>query len=361
MNQQTIQDLALDGVDIGQAIADEQSIPAAWYSSKAAHEFETAEIFERSWTLAGPAHLLAETGSRIILQLGRVPAVIVRAQDGGLNGFVNVCPHRGFIVACTEERRNTLQCGYHAWTFNLDGSLRRAPRTDNEPRFDPTKVSLEPILVVEAHGLVFANADPDAIPFDEFYPDFDEAMTTIGFAPDRYRYVGRTEIQVSANWKLWVENGRECYHCSTVHSSTLLTELTGDVEELLYVNMAIDRNPSHDGSWEATSAQIFPGGLILQDPYIMKLGVTVPNGPDSATFISYDYLSRDKSEADARPYLDLWADTFQEDAVAVALQHRGLASGRIARAQLQPLSEKMTCQQHQLTWEAYRRGLNRAT
>jgi phenylpropionate dioxygenase-like ring-hydroxylating dioxygenase large terminal subunit len=42
------------------------------------------------------------------------------------------------------EKRSTIQCHYHAWTYGLDGSLRNAPRSDLEPGFDKSELSLLP-------------------------------------------------------------------------------------------------------------------------------------------------------------------------------------------------------------------------
>ena len=64
------------------------------------------------------------------------PVVVVRDKQGLLRAFVNVCRHRGSLVCEGEGRRETLQCPYHAWTYDLDGSLRTAPRSDREPDFD---------------------------------------------------------------------------------------------------------------------------------------------------------------------------------------------------------------------------------
>ena len=72
--------------------------------------------------------------------------MVTRARDGKLRAFRNVCRHRGFPLAEGEGQRETLQCPYHAWTYGLDGSLRAAPRSDEEPHFpkgenEPTRVA----------------------------------------------------------------------------------------------------------------------------------------------------------------------------------------------------------------------------
>src|SRR2546425_1061968 len=82
--------------------------------------------------------------------------------DVRLHAFANVCRHRGYIVASGSECRKTLQCPYHGWTYNLDGSLRRAPRSEGEPAFDKSALGLRPLAVETCAGAIFVNPDRDA-------------------------------------------------------------------------------------------------------------------------------------------------------------------------------------------------------
>ena len=125
-------------------------------------ERERERLFARAWTYAGPAEWVAEPGSYFASQIGHIPIAVVRDSDGTLRGLVNVCRHRGHLVVDGIGCRETLQCPYHAWTYNLDGSLRRAPRSEREPGFDPTGLSLAPVSVGTWGPFVFVNPDPDA-------------------------------------------------------------------------------------------------------------------------------------------------------------------------------------------------------
>ena len=121
----------------------------------------TTRIFATSWQYACPLESVAEPGAFTTMQAGHVPVVIVRGRDGELRGFVNVCRHRGHLVATESGCRETLQCPYHAWTYDLDGTLRRAPRSEREPGFDPAAVlaparrggHLGPVRVRESFGV----------------------------------------------------------------------------------------------------------------------------------------------------------------------------------------------------------------
>ena len=98
--------------------------------------------------------------------------LVTRGKDDQLRAFINVCRHRAFPVAVADGNRPSLQCAYHAWTYNLDGSLRAAPRSEREPCFNKEEFSLLPAAVETWNGLVFVNPDPDAPPLREAYPEF---------------------------------------------------------------------------------------------------------------------------------------------------------------------------------------------
>ncbi|HJS49796.1 MAG TPA: Rieske (2Fe-2S) protein, partial [Gaiellaceae bacterium] len=116
-------------------LEDGWTLPATWYSDPNVHALERQRIFASAWQYAGPLEWVAERGCFFAAQVGHVPVAIVRGKDGALRGFVNVCRHRGHLVVSGEGCRETLQCPYHAWTYDLDGTLRKAPRSEREPGF----------------------------------------------------------------------------------------------------------------------------------------------------------------------------------------------------------------------------------
>jgi phenylpropionate dioxygenase-like ring-hydroxylating dioxygenase large terminal subunit len=118
-----------------------------------------------AWHYACSARRVSEPGTFFTAEAGRIPIVVTRARDGELRALLNVCRHRGHLVASGCGRRATLQCPYHAWTYELDGSLRRAPRSEREPGFDTTGLSLLPLAVATWGPFVFVNPDRNAAPF----------------------------------------------------------------------------------------------------------------------------------------------------------------------------------------------------
>jgi Rieske 2Fe-2S family protein len=96
-------------------------------------------------------------------------SVVVTCDDGGaLHAAYNVCRHRGsqlFPVAPGAEPRceaaGALRCPYHSWTYALDGSLLRAPHTD-DGEIDPADFALHPVAVDDWAGFVFLHLTPGA-------------------------------------------------------------------------------------------------------------------------------------------------------------------------------------------------------
>jgi phenylpropionate dioxygenase-like ring-hydroxylating dioxygenase large terminal subunit len=199
------------------ATVERTTLPWAWYSDADVFRLEQEQVFARTWQYAARLDQVAEPGQLVATRAGHVPVVVARARDGALRAFVNVCRHRGFLLCEGEERRETIQCPYHAWTYDLDGTLRRAPRADREPGFDPSTLSLLPVAVDTWGPFVFVNPDADASPFAETLGELPSLVAAAGVDVDALVFHHRAESDYEANWKVCVENFLECYHCQVAH------------------------------------------------------------------------------------------------------------------------------------------------
>ncbi len=135
--------------------------------------------------------------------------MITRARDGILRAFVNVCRHRAYVIAREHGCRETLQCPYHAWTYNLDGSLKKVPRSEREEDFDPENFSLLPASVDTWGPFLFVNPDPDAAPLAEALGDLPTIVAGSGLdfeqldstrtASGRSRRTGRSPSRTTSS------------------------------------------------------------------------------------------------------------------------------------------------------------------
>ncbi|ABQ67299.1 Rieske (2Fe-2S) domain protein [Rhizorhabdus wittichii RW1] len=202
-----------------QALLDERkphhSLPQPFYRDADLFDHDMEAIFHRSWLLVGFEAELAEPGSYLALTIGRSPILLVRQKDGTVAGFFNSCRHRGAqICADGHGRAARLVCPYHQWTYGTDGRLLSAARMAAD--FDKDRHGLNPIGVECVGGCVYVCLSPAHAP--DFAP-FRAALEPM-LAPHRLaeaRLATSIAIVDKANWKLVMENGRECHHCAACH------------------------------------------------------------------------------------------------------------------------------------------------
>ena len=206
------------------------TLPGQYYTDPAIFALEQSRLFESMWFCAVRSSDLPTPGSFKKVQVGRESVLLVRGRDGQMRSFLNVCRHRGARV-CVEQSgvaKRNLQCGYHAWTYGLDGKLVAAPNLTKMPDIDRAQYGLVSVHVREWLGYAWVCAADEP-------PSFEE--TVVGAVTERLGaadlidgwdvanlVVGRRiSYDVAANWKLIIENVMECYHCATIHPE--LTEV----------------------------------------------------------------------------------------------------------------------------------------
>ena len=190
------------------------TLPQPFYTDTRLYDFDVAVIFTRCWLLIGFEVELPQPGSYLSTTIGPNPILVVRGRDGVVRGFHNTCRHRGSQI-CAEGRGSTprLVCPYHRWTYDLDGRLLRATRMPED--FSTAEHGLQPIRVELLAGCIYV-ALSDAVP--DFAP-FRAAAAPL-LAPYRLsesKVAFESTLIERANWKLVMENARECYHCAASH------------------------------------------------------------------------------------------------------------------------------------------------
>ena len=107
-------------------IAKAWTLPAALYTDANVFAAEKEKIFSRTWQMVGHASQVANPGDYFTTELMGEPLLLVRGSDGKLRGFYNVCRHRAGPPAEGCGSRKLFRCGYHGWTYGLDGALLSA-------------------------------------------------------------------------------------------------------------------------------------------------------------------------------------------------------------------------------------------
>jgi phenylpropionate dioxygenase-like ring-hydroxylating dioxygenase large terminal subunit len=364
-------ELGIDLDAVEEALDRNYTFPARWYSDPRIYEFELERIFTRSWQIAVPLHKVERPGSFAVARVAHIPVVVVRGADGELRGFVNVCRHRAYPVAAEDGCRKTLQCAYHGWTYELDGRLRQAPRSEREPDFDPAEFSLVPVSVDTWCGYAWVNPDPEAPPFREVHPDAEPLALERGLDFSGYRYYGSYQYEIEANWKVWVENATECYHCPTVHKGSFSDAFDVDVDVYEYRNVGrilgqfTRYNPrarAFPVNGERTPNDfrfiyVWPTSFFAMDDFVAFPGIIVPTGPESCHFVAEMYVHPDLGEQAMEDWVEMYNRTLSEDADAVRVQQPGLRSRMVPNGRLMPGSESSISSFHRMVFDAFAEAL----
>lgn len=193
-----------------------RALPSSWYTDGGHHAWEVRQVLRRGWHFAAHAGEVANVGDQLPVDVAGVPIVLVRGDDG-VDGFVNICRHRAHVVVLEPRSRRAMTCGYHGWSYGLDGSLRHAPRSELEPGFDTTACSLARVQVAQWGPMIWVNPDLSAPAFDAWIGSLPELVASNGIdvTAQSARFDDRWDV--AANWKVFVDNAIECYHCPVAH------------------------------------------------------------------------------------------------------------------------------------------------
>ena len=195
---------------------------------------DMARVVARAWLYVAHVSEIPGPGDFLLYEIGEESIILVRGSDGEVRAFFNVCRHRGSRI-CLESGGKVgqaLTCPYHAWVYDLEGRLIRARGMGED--FDKSAFGLHPCRVREAHGLIFiclAEAgDPGVADFDDVAGDLDACATLYRIADTRVAH--REIYPTRANWKLVVDNFRECYHCAPAHPGYTMVNAYVRAQEL---------------------------------------------------------------------------------------------------------------------------------
>ncbi|MDP6979546.1 MAG: aromatic ring-hydroxylating dioxygenase subunit alpha [Myxococcota bacterium] len=201
-------------------------VAAEHFIDPARHAQEREQFFLDTPQAVGFVGQVAEPGSYFATEVVDVPIVVLRDRDGVLRAFLNVCTHRGARVAtgCGKARR--LVCGFHGWSFGLDGKLAGRGRSDDfEP--DAINTALQPLPVADCGGIVMVGLRPEMGPLRVEHALDDIAPHLENMGLEAMQHTGSDRFEVAANWKLVVNLSHEGYHFAALHGESLGPMMTG--------------------------------------------------------------------------------------------------------------------------------------
>jgi choline monooxygenase len=237
-------------------------VPAERYYSPAFAQLEVQRMWPKVWQVACTVDHVAEPGDYFEYRCGPYSILIVRGDDGTLRAFQNVCRHRGnSLCAGSGAGLGELRCGYHGWTWDLCGVLKRVP---NRKGFGTLQMSEFPLFAVRVEvweRLVFVNLDVNAAPLSDFLEAVPDDIAWLGLGD--FRCYGTMTIEVEANWKTIADGFSETYHVQTLHpelhrcmddvyAPQVIWRHTGKSEQLYGVpSPHLKQTPSDGEVWDA--------------------------------------------------------------------------------------------------------------
>lgn len=314
-------------------LAHASTLPSRFYVDPAVLEEENRRIFAATWQLAGRAGQVGEPGQFFTTTIANEPVLVVRGHDGELRALSNVCRHRAGPVARGEGKRPVLQCGYHGWTYALDGSLHATPEFSGVAGFDRASCRLPRFRAEVWNELVFVSLDPAGEPLTAFLGELLRDMPNHDYSG--FRLATRKEWTLDCNWKVYVDNYLEGYHIPIVHPG-LFRELDypnyrTETKRNYSIQFAPTRRPERirtaDGDSEVRYFWIFPNLMLNVYPDNFSTNLILPLGP-GRTLTIFEWYFRDP--AAARQELDetvAFSDEIQlEDIEICEAVQRGLQS-----------------------------------
>ncbi len=207
----------LDAVSAKQDAA--STLPTRAYTDPALYAREEMRLFRAGWMPVARVDQVAEPGDYLSLTLLDQPLLVGRGQDGIVRVLSNVCLHRAARLVEGAGNRKLFTCPYHAWAYDTEGQLVRAPLMNEVDGFAEKQCKLPALRTEIWQGFVLVNLNGDAAPFAPSVTAYDARFA--GWGLERMVVARTLHFDSPWNWKVLVENFMEAYHHIAAHSTTL--------------------------------------------------------------------------------------------------------------------------------------------
>ncbi len=330
-----------------------EPLPHWAYTSQAWYEREQERIFRAQWNYLGHESRVAKPGDFFTCDIGGVPLIVTRSQEGVVGAFFNSCRHRGSKLLWGEGNCKLIRCPYHAWAYDLTGKLVATPLVEDEMAEHKHALSLHSVRLEVVDGFMFATLNA-SLP---------SAAASLGSLPKEWSVYEPEKLvctrlkawDVKANWKLWYENYNDSLHVPFIHPGSLAKQKVAGRQRASHVETdgayiahftvhkgsrgileehqqhALARFPKLEGRY--TEGTYYPCllpatlfGFTVDCVWVFELH---PKGPDLTTLVAASLFPKEQTErpdfAEKAAYYYKRVDTIvPEDNEAVEKQQEGL-------------------------------------
>jgi glycine betaine catabolism A len=346
------------------------TLPGRDYFDPAVYEADRERVFHAVWSCIGREEEVPQPGDFLTAELAGESILVTRTEAGELRAHYNVCRHRGTRLAdgCGHVRK-VIRCPYHAWTYNLEGTLVGTPNVHESEGLDKGDYPLWSINLETWAGFIFVNLAADPPPLREWLAsDPDDPLWFDKYHVEDLRIGRGITYDVAANWKIVIENFNECLHCPTVHPE--LVQLVpifrkGEVEERdgwwgnslgegigSFTTTGASGLPTLPGI-DATDVhtyygfQLFPNLLLNFMPDCVMYYLLLPRGPQETTVVSNYLFSPDAIhrvdgfDEKAAQIVDFWDLVSRQDWQVCQREQTGVRSKAYASGGVYPFQDRL--------------------
>jgi len=340
------------------------TLPGRFYHDPAIFQAELRTIFASMWLCVGREEDVAGPGDFLTRTVGQESVIVMRDGEGNVNAFHNVCRHRGsrLLTETSGTGLKHLLCPYHAWTYELDGTLRVAPHMEDARNFDRRRFGLNRVRLERWDGFLFINFSDGGPGLREFLGEMGTKFARYGMG--RLRRGRRVTYAVETNWKMLCENYSECYHCALIHPELnrvshymsgeidLINQATVggwmDLRRDEYQTMSLSGR-SNRPPFKGLPAEdhrrihyyiVYPNLLLSLHPDYVMTHTVWPQGTGQSEIVCeflFDPEEAARPDFDPSDAVDFWDLTNRQDWRACELAYQGTQSGGYSRGRLSPL------------------------
>jgi len=261
-------------LDVHEQIESAHTLASKFYTDPAILDAEKSRIFRRTWQLVGTLttpcgevngakRIIADPESFFTVDVIGEPVVVVRDKQGTLRAFSNVCRHRAGPIAQGSGCKNVFRCGYHGWTYTLDGRLIGTPDVEGVEFFDRSTMGMFPLRLETWEQLIFVNFDQNAEPLSAYLGKIPEQAR--GFQFEGLQSVERRDYTIDCNWKVYVDNYLEGYHIPIAHPGLMREIDYAQYRTATYRYYSQQFAPIRAMKPEDAGERFYPPGTSLQE------------------------------------------------------------------------------------------------
>lgn len=195
-------------------------IPPERYLSADFHRQEVEKVWKRSWQVVCREEEIPKLGDHFVYDVATLSFLVVRTGERQFKAYHNVCLHRGRrLVDHSGCGATSFRCGYHAWTWNIDGALAWYPGAWDFPDVEAGRYGLREVPLDTWGGFVFINPDPRARPLAEHMGSMPQHFAS--WPLERRFTLWHVQKTIACNWKVAMEAFLESYHVVQTHPQAL--------------------------------------------------------------------------------------------------------------------------------------------